>query len=88
MENLTPSAQLALRRRYKRMMAWMVLVTIVAVVASIAFLYVTVGELPIHMVIATMVGVGLSVLLGSGLMLLAFISNASGHDAQVNAPDE
>jgi hypothetical protein len=88
MENPIPPAQMALRRRYKRMMAWMVLVTIAAVAGSIAFLYATVGQLPIHMVIATVVGVGFSVLLGSALMLLSFISNASGHDAEVNTPDE
>jgi hypothetical protein len=37
-------------------------------------------EMPIHMVIATIAGVGLSVLVGTGLMGLVFLSNSSGHD--------
>ena len=36
----------------------------------------------VHMMIATALGVGLSVLLGSALMTLAFLSSASGHDDQ------
>lgn len=88
MENPIPASQIALRRRYKRMMAWMVLATIATVIGSLGFLYMAIGALPIHMVIATCVGVGLSVLLGSVLMLLVFISNATGHDADVNMPEE
>ena len=34
----------------------------------------------VHMMIATALGVGLSVLLGSALMTLAFLSSSSGHD--------
>jgi hypothetical protein len=32
------------------------------------------------MMIATALGIGLTVLVGTGLMTLLFISNASGHD--------
>ena len=35
----------------------------------------------IHMLIATGLGVFLTVLLGTGLMSLVFLSNSSGHDA-------
>ena len=35
---------------------------------------------PRHLMIATALGVGLTVLLGTGLMALVFISNSSGHD--------
>ncbi len=35
--------------------------------------------------LATVAGVGLSVLLGTALMGLVFLSNGSGHDAAVDA---
>ena len=34
----------------------------------------------VHMLIATALGTGLTVLVGTGLMTLVFISNSSGHD--------
>ena len=43
------------------------------------------GELHLHMVIATIAGVFLSVMLGCGLFAAAFFSDKSGHDEQVNA---
>lgn len=88
MENPIPAENATLRRRYKRMMAWMVLATLLCVIGALVFLYLSIGSLPVHMVIATVVGVGMSVLLGSALMLLVFISNASGHDAGVGFPEE
>jgi hypothetical protein len=36
------------------------------------------------MMIATALGVGLTVLLGTGLMTLVFLSSDSGHDEQVS----
>ncbi|MEP7315902.1 MAG: hypothetical protein ABI667_04320 [Sphingomicrobium sp.] len=41
------------------------------------------GQLRIHMLVATFLGVFLSVLLAGGLMLLIFASNNSGHDEAV-----
>jgi len=38
------------------------------------------GEVHAPLIIATALGVGLTVLLGSGLMLLMFLSAESGHD--------
>ena len=66
--------------RYKRMMKWMVLAAAIAVLLALAWLRSETGMLPIHMVIATIAGVGLSVLVGTGLMGLVFLSNSSGHD--------
>jgi hypothetical protein len=40
--------------------------------------------LHIHMLIATALGIGLTVLLGTGLMTLVFLSSSSGHDEQVS----
>lgn len=52
-------------------------------VAAVAVVLVARGdsELHIHMLIATALGVGLSVLLGAALMTLIFLSNSSGFDA-------
>jgi hypothetical protein len=66
--------------RYKKMMKWMLLAAALTVVAALGWLK-SLGEpMPIHMVIATIAGVGLSVLVGTGLMGLVFLSNNSGHD--------
>jgi len=54
------------------------------VIAAIAVLLVVRGDPGVHvyMMIASALGVGLSVLLGSALMTLAFLSSSSGHDQQ------
>ena len=51
-------------------------------IAAIGVLLVVRGDpgVHVHMMIATALGVGLSVLLGSALMTLAFLSSSSGHD--------
>ena len=58
----------------------MVLLSIV--VAAIAVILVTRGEgtVSIHLLVATALGVGLTVLLGTSLMTLVFLSAESGHD--------
>ena len=66
--------------RYKQMMRWMVLASAVAVLLSLVYLKSFGDPVPIHMVIATIAGVGLTVLVGTGLMGLVFLSNRSGHD--------
>jgi hypothetical protein len=67
-------------RRYRRLMLWMVAATIAAVLGAIIYLKSQGGPFPIHMLIATIAGVGFSVLLASGLMGLVFLSSGSGHD--------
>jgi len=69
--------------RYRAMMRWMLLAAVAAVVAALAWLYYDGGLLSIHMIIATAAGVGFSVLLATGLMLLSFLSSGSGHDEDV-----
>jgi hypothetical protein len=66
--------------RYKRMMKWMALAAAVAVVLALLYLKSSGEPMPAQMVIATIAGVGLSVLLGTGLMGLVFLSSAGGHD--------
>jgi hypothetical protein len=67
-------------RRYRRLMTWMVVVSIVAVLVAILYLKMQGGPLPVHMLIATIAGVGFSVLLASALMGLVFLSSGTGHD--------
>lgn len=60
------------------------LVAIFAIlVAAIAVLLVMQGDegSHLHMLIATALGAGLSVLLAGALMSLVFLSNSSGHDS-------
>ena len=54
--------------------------------AAIAVYFVAQGEseTKIHMLIATALGAGLTVLLGTALMTLAFLSSGSGHDEEAH----
>jgi hypothetical protein len=69
-------------------MKWMALFSIV--VATIAVLLVARGDsgVHIHMLIATALGAGLSVLLAGALMSLVFLSADSGHDEEVSRFEE
>lgn len=70
------------RRDFKRMLL-VILAISVAMVFAVLWWMSTQGELKLHMIIATIVGVFVSVLLGTGLMALAFFSDKSGHDDDV-----
>jgi hypothetical protein len=69
-------------QRFLKIMRLLALLSIV--IAAIAVVLVTRGEGEVHasLIIATALGVGLTVLLGTGLMALMFISSDSGHDEQ------
>lgn len=71
--------------RFYRMMRWMGAASLLAALIAVALVAGASSELRIHMLIATALGVGLSVLLGSALMSLAFLSASSGHDAAAGA---
>ena len=64
-------------------MLWMALAGGLCVAAALVFLGLWVGPMPIHMIIATILGVWLTFMLGTGLMALAFLSSGTGHDEQV-----
>lgn len=66
--------------RYKSMMKWMALASAVAAALAVAYLKATSDSMPWQMVLATIAGVGLSVLLGTALMGLVFLSDRSGYD--------
>ena len=74
--------------RYRRMMRWIALVAIAAVVAALVWLHFDGGLFTIHMIIATVAGVGFTVLLAGGLMMAAFLSSGSGHDEDVASNPE
>lgn len=75
-------------KRYRRLMAWMVLASLTATVGCLYLLGRLIGEIPIHMLIATSAGVFISVLLASALMGLVFLSSGSGHDDAIRDPLE
>ena len=66
--------------RYKQTMKWMALAAVVTVLLALIWLKSFGEPVPLHMTIATILGVGLSVLVGTGLMGLVFLSNRTGHD--------
>ena len=67
-------------RRFWRIFRLLALLSVV--VAALAVLLVIQGEKSpgIHFMIATALGAGLTVLLGTALMTLVFLSAQSGHD--------
>ena len=67
-----------------RIMRWIVAAAVLMVIGALTFLAISDG-LTLHMAIATVAGVFVSVLLGCGLFALAFFSDKSGHDDQVSA---
>ncbi|MBA2467177.1 MAG: hypothetical protein H0V46_06185 [Sphingomonas sp.] len=77
-----PSPRHSMFDRFRRIMKWMALLSVV--VAAVAVLLVASGDsgVHLHMMIATALGAGLTVLLASALMTLAFLSSSSGHDDQ------
>lgn len=75
-----PSPSRTLMRRFWRIFRLLVLFSIV--VAAIAVVLVGRGDPGLHlnMLIATGLGAGVTMLLGTSLMTLLFLSSSSGHD--------
>lgn len=69
--------------RFRRIMGWMALVGAGCVLAALGWLSTRGTPMPIHMIIATTLGVWLTFMLGTGLMALVFLSSGTGHDEQV-----
>lgn len=72
--------------RYRRIMRWMMVLGVVCVVVTLGCFRLMGGPMPLSMVIATAVGVFLTVMVGTGLMSLVFLSAGSGHDAAAADP--
>jgi hypothetical protein len=80
-----PSPRYSLMKRFWRIFRLLALLAIA--IAAIAVVLVARGDrtVHIHMLIATALGVGLTVLLGTALMTLSFLSSSSGHDEQASS---
>ena len=74
--------------RYKRLMRFMLGVTVAVVVVAMALLYRSNGFVSIHFYIATALGIGFAMLLMSALMGLVFLSSGTGHDDAIIDPLE
>jgi hypothetical protein len=70
--------------RYFRLMRWMGLLTACVMAACAVYLSDTVGDVPIHFYIATLLGIGFAMMLMAGLMGLVFLSSGTGHDEAVD----
>jgi len=77
----------ALWTRFKRIMGWMALAAVVTVLLALIYLKSFGDPVPLHMQIATILGVGFTVLVGTGLMGLVFLSSRSGHDEDATFGD-
>ena len=84
-----PSPRFSTIRRFWRIFRLLALLAIV--IAALAVVLVARGDssVHVHMLIATALGVGMTVLIGTGLMTLVFLSSSSGHDEQARqSPQE
>ena len=70
------------KAEFIRIMKWIVLAAILMVAGALIYLHLT-GALSVHTVVATVLGVFFSVLLGCGLFAAAFFSDKSGIDQSV-----
>lgn len=69
---------------FGKLMLWSVVAGVLMTIAAIVFLSAT-GPMSGAMIVATIIGVFVSVVLGAGLMAVGFLSSNSGHDE--NAAD-
>lgn len=68
--------------RYRRIMRWMTLLSAACAAAAIVWLRWSGVPMRLHLAIATTLGVFLTILVGTGLMSLVFLSAGSGHDTR------
>lgn len=69
---------------YRRMMRFMMLLTVGTVMLALAVLYKQGSAATVHFYIATALGIGFTMLLTGGLMGLVFLSSGTGHDESVS----
>jgi hypothetical protein len=77
------NGRLSAADEFRKMIKWIAVVAVLMVAGALTYIGMM-GDLTVHIVIATVLGVFFSVLLGCGLFALAFFSDKSGHDADVN----
>lgn len=69
--------------RYRRLMRWMGLFTLVVIAIALFYLSRLEGSVPIHFYIATALGIGGAIMLMAALMGLVFLSSGTGHDGAI-----
>ena len=74
--------------RYRKLMLFMFAFTTLTVIVSLTLIYLQIGMVSVHFYIAAALGIGVSMLLMSGLMGLVFLSSGTGHDEAVENPLE
>ena len=67
---------------FRRIMKWILLAAVLMVIGALVYLRSS-GDLTLHTVIATVLGVFFSVLLGCGLFAASFFSSKSGLDQDI-----
>ena len=67
---------------FRRIMKWILVAAVLMVGGALAYLGAS-GDLTLHTVVATVLGVFFSVLLGCGLFAAAFFSSKSGLDQEI-----
>jgi hypothetical protein len=70
--------------RYKRILRGMGGLTIAVLIVALGVLYALGALVSIHFVIATILGLGLMMMLTAALMGLVFLSSGTGHDESVS----
>lgn len=70
-------------KRYRRMLRRMSLIALTNILLLPGIVGWSSGPLPLHLVIATVPGIGFMVMPTAALMELLFLSSGAGHDAQM-----
>ena len=83
-----PTPRQSMLLRFRRIMRLLSLLSMVIAAAAVVLVARGDDTLHPHMLIATALGVGLTVLLGTGLMTLVFLSASSGHDERAARHDD
>lgn len=74
--------------RYKRLMRFMLGLTVGVVIVALGLMYREFGFASVHLLIASALGIGFTMLLMSALMGLVFLSSGTGHDEAVRDFEE
>jgi hypothetical protein len=77
-----PSPRRSLVDRFLRIAKWLVLFSAVIAIIAVVFVAYMEDTTDINILLPTGIGVGFTMLLGTGLMVLTFLSSRSGHDEQ------
>ena len=75
-----PTTRQTAIERFWRVFRLLALLSVFAAVIAVILVTRGAGEVHASLIIATALGVGLTVLLGSGLTALMYVSSSSGHD--------